>query len=134
MNVKAVRLVMTLAAVLVMATSLSFGRTWHSEKSSAKSVTVTLDSDAKLNDGTVLKAGEYTVKIPENTQTPEVEFYMNGRVVAKAQAKLETRPQKNDLTAIETTHDGNTGVLIAIDPSGLPERLVFSGASGQSGS
>jgi len=125
---------MTLVAALVMAASLSFGGSWHSGKSSAKSVTVTLGRDAKLNNGTVLKAGEYTVKIPENTPAPEVEFYANGRLVAKAQAKLETRPKKNELTAIETTNDGNTGVVTAIDPSGLPERLVFGESSTQSGS
>ena len=134
MNIKSVRLVMTLAAALVMAASPSFGGSWHSGKSSAKSVTVTLDRDAKLNNGTVLKAGEYTVKIPENTQAPEVEFYANGKFIAKAQAKLETRPHKNDLTSIETTNDGNTGVLIAIDPSGLPERLVFGESRTQTGS
>lgn len=125
---------MTLAATLVMAASLSFGGSWHSGKSSAKSVTVTLDRDAKLNDGTVLKAREYTVKIPENTQAPEVEFYANGRLVAKTQARVETRPQKNESTVTETTNDGNTGVLTAIDPSGLPERLVFGESSTQSGS
>jgi hypothetical protein len=134
MNVKAVRLIMTLAAALVMAANPSFGGSWHSGKSSAKSVTVTLGRDAKLNNGTMLKAGDYTVRIPENSQAPEVEFYANGRLVAKAQAKLETRPQKNDLTVVETTTDGKTGVLTAIAPSGLPERLVFGASSTQSDS
>jgi len=134
MNAKAVRLVLTLAAALVMAASLSFGGSWHSGKSSAKSLTVTIGRDAKLNNGTLLKAGDYTVKIPENTQAPEVEFYANGKLVAKVQAKVETRPQKNELTVVETTTDGNTGVLTAIAPSGLPERLVFGESSTQSGS
>jgi hypothetical protein len=82
----------------------------------------------------LLQAGEYTIRIPENTQSPEVEFYTDGRLVAKAQAKVETQPQKNEYTAIETTNEGNTDVVTAIDPSGLPERLVFNESSGQSGS
>jgi hypothetical protein len=95
---------------------------------------VTLERAVRLNNGTLLQAGEYTIRIPENTQSPEVEFYTDGRLVAKAQAKVETQPQKNDYTAIETTNEGHTDVVTAIDPSGLRERLVFSDSNGQSGS
>jgi hypothetical protein len=95
---------------------------------------VTLDTAAKLNNGTMLKAGDYTIRIPEHTKTPEVEFYVEGKLVAKAQAKVETQPQKNEYTAIEATMKGNTDVVTAIDPGGWREKLVFSKSGSHTGS
>ena len=133
MNVKALRFVLGIAAALVMTASLSFGGSWFG-KSSTKSFDVTLDSAAKLSNGTVLEAGNYTLKIPEHTQSPEVQFYKDGQLVAKAQAKVKTQPEKNEYTAIETSKKGNTNVVTAFDPGGWPEKLVFSSSSGQHGS
>ena len=133
MNVKPVTFVLTLAAALVISASLSFAGSWFG-KSSTKSFAVTLDSAAKLSNGTMLKAGDYTVKIQERTQTPEVEFYTEGKLVGKEQAKVETQPQKNEYTAIEATMKGNTNVVTAIDPGGWRERLVFSKSSSHTGS
>jgi hypothetical protein len=129
MNVRVIRFGLRLAAVLVIATSLSFagaGR-FGSGKSSTKSVTVTFDKATKLNNDTVLQAGEYTVKFPDNTQSPEVEFYTDeGKLVAKAQAKVETQPQKNEYTSMELGEGDNADVIVAISPGGLAEKLVFN--------
>ena len=128
MTGKVVRLVLTLAATLVMAASLSFAGSWFG-KSSTKSLHVTLDGPAKLSNGAELKAGDYTVKIAENTQTPEVQFYANGKLVAEEHAKVKAEPQKNEYTAIETTLEGKSCVVTAVDPGGQPEKIVF-GTSG----
>jgi hypothetical protein len=133
MNLRVVRFVLALAAALVMTASMSLARSWF-RKSSTKSYAVTLDSDAKLSNGSELKAGNYTVKVPENTQSPEVEFYDGGKLVAKEQAKVVTQSQKNEYTALELTTKGNTNVLTAVDPGGLPEKLVFRSSSGRLGS
>ena len=133
MNVKAVRLVLSLTATLIMAASVSLAGSWFG-KSSTKSYTVTLDSAAKLRNGTELKAGNYTLKVPENTQTPEVGFYANGKLVAKEQAKVKTESQKNEYTALELDTQGNTNVITAVDPGGMSEKLVFSRSNAQSGS
>jgi len=133
MNVKAVRLVLSLTAALIMAASLSFARSWFG-KSSTKSYSVTLASAAKLRNGAELPAGDYTLKIPENTQTPEVEFYAEGKLVAKEQAKVQAESQKNAYTALELSTKGNTNVIIAVDPGGMSEKLVFSSSNAQSGS
>jgi len=133
MNLKAVRLVLALAAALVMTASLSLAGSWFG-KSSTKSLNVTLDSDVKLSNGAELKAGNYTIRIPEHTQSPEVEFYDGGRLVAKEQAKVVTQPQKNEYTALELTTKGNTNVVTAVDPGGWAEKLVFSSSGGQHGS
>jgi len=129
MNVKAVRFVLSLATAMVVATSVGLARSWFG-KSSTKSYSVTLDSAAKLRNGTELQAGNYTVKVPENTQTPEVEFYSGGKLVAKEQAKLQSQSVKNDSTALELNTIGNTSVITAVDPGGMSEKLVFGSANG----
>jgi hypothetical protein len=133
MNAKAVRFVLSLAAALLLAASLSFAGSWFG-KSSTKSYSVALDNAATLTNGTQLPAGNYTVKIPDNTQSPEVEFFSAGKLVAKAQAKVVTQPQRNEYTALEVNTQGNTNVITGVDPGGLSERVVFEGASGQHGS
>jgi hypothetical protein len=133
MNLKVVRFVLALAAALVMTASLSLAHSWFG-KSSTKSFNVTLASDAKLSNGAELKAGNYTIKIPENTKSPEVAFYDGGKLVAKERAKVQTQPQKNEYTAVEINTKGNMNIVTAVDPSGLPEKVVFSSSGGQHGS
>ncbi len=127
MNVKSIRFALALATALVMTGSFSFAGSWFG-RSSTKDFQVTLDSAAKLRNGTLLKAGDYTMKIPENTQSPKVEFYTQGRLVATIQARVQNESQKNEYTAVETTKKGNTNVITAIDPGGWRERLVFWGS------
>ena len=133
MNVKAVRFVFSLATALVMAASVSFARSWFG-KSSTKSYSVALDTAAKLNNGAELQAGNYTLKVSENTQTPEVEFYSGGKLVAKEQAKVQSESQKNPYTALELNTGENTSVITAVDLGGMSEKLVFSNSNAQSGS
>ncbi len=133
MNVKAVRLILSLATALVVAASVGFARSWFG-KSSTRSYSVTLDSAAKLRNGTELQAGNYTVKFPENTQTPEVEFYSGGKLVAKEEAKVQSQSVKNGYTAIELNTRGNASVITAVDLGGMSEKLVFSSANVQPGS
>jgi hypothetical protein len=95
-----------------------------------KSFAVTLDSPAKLSNGTLLEAGNYTMKIPENTQSPEVEFYKEGKLVAKVPAEVKTEPQKNPYTEIELNKMGDINVITAVDPNGWPERLILGTPGG----
>lgn len=132
MKTKTFRYVSTITAVLFTTAGLTFAN-WF-ERSNTKTCHVTLDSAAKLNNQTVLKAGQYTLKIPENTQSPEVEFYADGRLVAKAQAQVKSEPQKNEYTAIELNSNESTNVITAVDPRGLAEKLVFVNSSTQHGS
>lgn len=133
MNVKIVRFVLSLGTALVLAASVGFARSWFG-KSSTKSYSVTLDSAAKLRNGTELPAGNYTLKIAENTQTPEVRFYSGGKLVAKEQAKVQTQSQRNEYTALELNTKGNSNVITAVDLGGSPEKLVFNSPNSQSGS
>ena len=128
MNVRAIRLGLSLVAALVIAASLSFAGAWRLGfgKSSIKSFTITLTKATQVTEGTVLQAGDYTVKFSVDTQSPEVEFWADFKLVAKAQAKVEIKPEKNVGTAFELNSGENTDVLLAIDPHGLAEKLVFS--------
>jgi hypothetical protein len=128
MNVRAIRLALTLVAVLVIAASVGFagaGRLGFG-RSSTKSFSVTLTKATKVTEGTVLQAGEYTIKFSVDTQSPEVEFWSDFKLVAKVQAKVEIQSAKNDRTEFETSIEETPAVLLAIDPAGLPEKLVFS--------
>ena len=130
MTVRGIRFGLMLAAALVIATSLSFagaGR-FSFGKSPSKSVTVSFDKATKLSNDTLLQAGEYTVKFLDTTQSPEVEFYTDGKLAAKAQAKVETQPQKNAYTSMELGGD-NADIILAISPGGLAEKLVFNEAA-----
>jgi len=133
MNVKSVKFAVSLAMAMFAATGVGFARSWFG-KSSTKAYAVTLDSAAKLTNGTELQAGNYTVKVPENTQTPEVEFYAGGKLIAKEQANVQTQSEKNPYTALELNTQGNTPVITEVDLGGMTEKLVFSGSNAQSGS
>ena len=130
MNVRVIKFGLVLAAALVIAASPSFARPrFRLGKSSTKSVTVTFIRATKLSDKTVLPPGDYTIKIPDTAESPEVEFYSNEKLVAKAQPKVETQPQKNDYTSFEAHTGEDTDVLIAVNPEGLAEKLVFGADS-----
>ena len=133
MNVKAVRFILSLTTAMLVAAGVGFAHSWFG-RSSTKTYSVTLATAAKLKDGTELQAGNYILKVPEHTQTPEVEFYSGGKLVAKEQAKVQTQSLKNEYTAIELNTKGNTNVITALDPGGLSEKLVFSSSHAQSGS
>ena len=132
MNIKAARYALALAAVLAITGNLGFAGAGRG-RSSTKSIEVTLIESTKLNNGTVLPPGDYTVKIPEDTQSPEVEFYRGERLVATAQVQVQARSEKNDYTTIEGTDKGDGYVITAIAPRGLPEKLVFSQPESESG-
>jgi len=118
-----------------MVASPSFARASSGQRSlKQKSFDVDLVSAAMMNNGQVLKAGDYTMKITENTPTPEVTFYQDGTLIAQSQAKAETQPSKNEKTAIHLKAKGDTQVITAIDPSGWSEKLVFGNSSVQTGS
>jgi hypothetical protein len=133
MKMKPVTFVLGLAVVLAMAVCPTFARSTSPQGSSKeKSFHVQLDA-AKLSNGTLLKAGDYILKITENTPSPEIEFYRNGKLVAKTQAKVVTQPRKNDYTAVETSPKGKAKVITAIYPDGWPERLVLTNSPARTG-
>ena len=133
MNVKTVKFVLSLGTAMMVAASVGFARSWFG-KSSTRSYSVALDSAARLRNGTELQAGNYTMKVPEHTQTPDVEFYSGGKLVAKEQAKVQPQSEKNEYTALEVNTEGNASVITGVDLKGMSEKLVFGSANSQPGS
>jgi len=130
MNIRTIRTGLAVIAFLVMAASLSFAGWGHfrfgKSSTNTKSLTVTLSRATRLNNETVLDAGEYTVKFSTDTPSPEVEVYKGVTLVAKAIAKVETQTEKNSFTSVELEQKENTDVIYGIAPEGLAERLVFA--------
>jgi hypothetical protein len=86
-----------------------------------------------LPNGAELKPGSYEMKVPVNSQSPEVAFYKDGELVAKAEAKVVAESIKNPYTAVESTEQGKDQLITSIRPGGWREKLVFSGNSEQMG-
>jgi len=120
-----------LVVLVLMTASLSFARLWGEHKSSDKSANITIASVMALSNGNVLKAGSYHLEVPEDSQAPEVSFYKDGKVVAKAPAKVVAENQKNPYSEVDSIKQGNKDVITEIRPGGWAEKLVFSETSGQ---
>ena len=113
-------------ASFALATGASSAKIWGQRKSANKSADVTLSSGVKLADGALLEPGSYKMQLVNESTSPEVHFFKNGRLVARSQAKVINEPEKNDLTSVYTDKKGNEVVLTEIRPAGWNARLVFT--------
>ena len=118
------RLFVMLSAAIFAVTCLGFGSV-GTRKSSERKTNVTFTTTTKLQNGTSLRAGTYQMEFHENTQTPKVTFYQNGKAVATVAAKLENNPQKTENTEVDTVKKGSSEELTSIRPSGEHQKLVF---------
>jgi hypothetical protein len=119
------RVFAVLGAAILATACLGFG-SWGFHKSSDRGANVTFASMAKFNDGDVLPAGTYRMQVPDNSQTPKVEFYKNGKLMASANAKVISETKKNDHTEVDSVTRGNAQLVKSILPHGWNEKLVFS--------
>ena len=129
MKLKGLNAFLGLAVALVFAASLSYGSSFGWHKSSGKSTHVSFDSPAKLSNGSVLAPGRYMMKVPDDSQSPEVAFYKYGKEVAKAPAKVVAETQKNPYTKVEFTTKGKDQLVTEICPQGWREKLIFGNTS-----
>jgi len=119
-----------LVVAMLLTAGPSFARLWGGHKTSVKSTNITLASNVKLGNGNILKAGDYRVEVPENSQAPEVTFNRDGKVVAEAPAKLVAENTKNPHTEVDFTMQGKENVITEIRPGGWNQKLVFNAANG----
>jgi hypothetical protein len=104
---------------------LAMGSARAGDKS--KTSTVTFASDTMVN-GTLVKAGEYQVKFDE--KSGELAIMRDGKVKAKAPARLESRSEKAKNTAIRTVEKGSTTELIGVTFDGWNQDVVVSNNGG----
>jgi hypothetical protein len=70
------------------------------------------------------------MEVRENSQTPDVTFYKDGKVMATVKAKVVTEQKKNAETEVDSITQGNAQEVTAIRPGGWEEELIF-GSAGQ---
>jgi len=94
---------------------------------------VTFESDIKVN-GTLVKKGTYDMKF--NDETGQLSIVKNGKTVAEAMAKVETRSKKADDFQMRTTLNGDEQNLTGVTFGGSDKDVVISnsGASTTSSS
>jgi len=93
---------------------------------------VTFENDIKVN-GTVVKKGNYDLKFDD--QTGQVSIEKNGKVVAQAMTRLETRDKKASDFQLRSTVNGDETQLIGFTFGGSDKDVVISnGGSTTTGS
>jgi hypothetical protein len=87
---------------------------------------VTFENDIKVN-GTVVKKGSYDVKF--NDETGQLSIEKNGKVVAQATARLESRSKKANDFQLRAVTSGEEHQLVGVTFGGSDKDVVISGAS-----
>jgi len=90
---------------------------------------VTFDSDMKVN-GTVVKKGTYDVKFDD--QTGQLTIAKNGKVVAQAMARLESRAKKANDFQLRSTGSGDDTNLVGVTFGGSDKDVVISNSGATS--
>ena len=94
---------------------------------------VTFESDMKVN-GTLVKKGTYDVKFDDESGQLSIE--KNGKTVAQATAKLESRDKKANDFQLRSTVNGDETNLTGITFGGSDKNIVITsgGSSTSTGS
>lgn len=100
------------------------------DKGKSEKKHVTLTEDVTVN-GTVLKAGDYDVKFDESTG--ELSIIKDGKVKAKAPARLQARSDKAKDTALRTMNKGGVAELIGVSFGGWNQDVVVGTGSSTNG-
>ena len=93
---------------------------------------VTFEEDIKVN-GTVVKKGTYEVKFDDETN--QLSIVKNGKVVAQAMARLESRQKKANDFQLRSTNKDNEQQLTGVTFGGSDKDVVITeGAASSTGS
>jgi len=84
---------------------------------------VTFEEDIKVN-GTVVKRGTYDVKFDDETN--QLSISKNGKVVAQAMARLESRAKKANDFQLRSTNKDNEQQLTGVTFGGSDKDIVIT--------
>ena len=84
---------------------------------------VTFDEDIKVN-GTVVKRGSYDVKFDD--ETGQLSIVKNGKVVAQAMARLESRAKKANDFQLRSVNSDNEQRLVGVTFGGSDKDIVIT--------
>jgi hypothetical protein len=127
---------MLAVAGMLVAASMAFAKspTLDLPRSSQKSADVTIYSMTRISGGPTLQSGEYKVVSNNNSATPEIGFYQNGKLVAKVPAKLVDRGKEFDDTAFYYDAKGASLAMSEMDLNGWREAVLFGQNDSDAGS
>lgn len=89
---------------------------------------------SRIANGPELKAGTYKVELAQNASASEVMFYQDGKLMAKAPAKLVSENKKIGQTEIQYNTAGDQHYITEIDLHGWRQELKFPSHSSAMGS
>ena len=92
---------------------------------------VTFEEDIKVN-GTVVKKGTYDVKFDDETN--QLSIVKNGKVVAQAMARLESREKKANDFQLRSTNKDNEQQLTGVTFGGSDKDVVITEGASTTGS
>lgn len=84
---------------------------------------VTFDEDIKVN-GTLVKKGTYDVKFDDESN--QLSILKNGKVVAQAMARLESRDKKANDFQLRSTNSGSEQQLTGVTFGGSDKDVVIT--------
>ena len=120
--------IVALGVAILGVACLGFGSEM-THKASDRGTNVTFYSRSRFNAGVTLPAGTYRMEVPQNTQSPQVMFYKDGKVMATVTAKMVDESKKNSDTRIDSVTKGNAQQITSISPNGWREKLLFNSPS-----
>lgn len=120
MNSRVNRLLVMLL-IIVMTGVVAFAK--------GKKETVTFAQDLKVN-GTVVKKGTYAVTFDD--QTSELSILKNGKVIAKAPARVEQRENKARHFELRSTGSGENAELTGVAFGGSEQNIVLTPSAAKS--
>lgn len=85
--------------------------------------TVTFDTDMKVNN-TLVKKGTYEVKFDD--ETGQLSIVKNGKTVAQAMTRIETRTKKADDFVLRSQGNGDEKQLIGVTFGGSDKDVLIS--------
>lgn len=90
---------------------------------------VTFESDIKVN-GTLVKKGTYDIKFDD--ETGQLSIVKNGKTVAEATARVESRAKKANDFVLRSTVNGDQTEMIGVTFGGSDKDVLLTGGSATS--
>ena len=126
---------MLVAAGILVAASMAFAKSPSLDlgSSSQKPAEVEIFSMTPISGGPTLPPGKYTVVLSNNSTTPEIAFYQNGKLVAQVPAKLVDQGKEFDENTFSYDSTGAKLTMSEMDLQGWREKVLFGENNGGAG-
>lgn len=119
-----VRFALAAAVASLFAAGVASAKLPRPNKSANKSAGVQIVEQARLGNGPELQPGDYRVTLVENSNSTEVAFYRNGKLVAQVPVQVVDGGNKFSETEVHSNTD--THSITEIRLKGWSQRLVFT--------